>query len=170
MEVAQVLTQWQADEESISVLLLEVDATPQDQIAGLSGMEVFEAIFAGQFPPTPIGATLDFIPIRMAPSIAILQGRQQRRYYNPLSTVHGGWFATLLDSTVACACAVHLPVGQGYTTLEHGAPLSDHVPLVCTEGKVILAGSKLATAEARIFGSDGELYAHVATTYLIFIT
>ena len=32
-------------------------------------------------------------------------------HYNPIGTVHGGVFATLLDS--ACGCAVHtmLPVG-----------------------------------------------------------
>jgi hypothetical protein len=81
-------------------------------------MEMFEAIFSGELPPPPIGDTLDFVPIHMEPGAAIFQGRPQRRHYNPMGTVHGGWFATLLDSAVGCAVRSMLPTGKGYTTLE----------------------------------------------------
>ena len=46
------------------------------------------------------GETLDFVPIHMEPGAAIFPGRPQRKHYNPLGTVHGGWFATLLDSSL----------------------------------------------------------------------
>jgi uncharacterized protein (TIGR00369 family) len=46
--------------------------------------------------------------------------------------------------------------------------LTDKVPLVRAEGKVIHAGRQVATAEGRIVGPDGKLYAHATTTCMVF--
>lgn len=46
--------------------------------------------------------------------------------------------------------------------------LHEGVVLVRAEGKVIHAGRQVATAEGRIVGPDGKLYAHATTTCLIF--
>src|SRR5688500_15870934 len=95
------LARWQAEEESVrSRLNGTVGVARRDQVAGRSGMEVFDAIFAGELPRPPIGDTLDFLPVHIEPGVAVFQGRPQQRHYNPLGTVHGGWFATLLDSAV----------------------------------------------------------------------
>jgi len=42
------------------------------------------------------------------------------------------------------------------------------VTRVRAEGKVIHCGRQLATAEGRIVGPDGTLYAHATTTCLVF--
>ena len=172
MPFEQIAAQWEADEKAVRARLIAPDSVPTEQVARRTGMQVFEAIFAGELPPAPIGDTLDFVPIHMEPGIAVFQGRPQRRHYNPLGAVHGGWFATLLDSAVGCAVHTTLPAGRGYTTLELKVnmvrPLSDQVPLVRAEGKVIHAGRQVATAEGRIVGPDGKLYAHATTTILIF--
>ncbi|NCW34324.1 MAG: PaaI family thioesterase [Betaproteobacteria bacterium] len=135
-------------------------------------MQVFEAIFAGELPSPPIGETLDFIPIHMAPGVAVFQGKPMLRHYNPLGTVHGGWFCTLLDSALGCAVHTTLPAGKAYTTLEIKVnmvrPLTNAIPLVRAEGKVIHTGKQVATAEGRIVGPDGKIYAHATTTCLIF--
>jgi uncharacterized protein (TIGR00369 family) len=71
-------------------------------------------------------------------------------------------------------CAVHstLTAGTGYTTLELKVnivrPLTDAVRLVRAEGKLVHAGRQVATAEGRVVGPDGKLYAHSTTTCLIF--
>jgi uncharacterized protein (TIGR00369 family) len=172
MTADQVIEHWKADEAAVRARLRDSGVAPQEQLAGRSGMEVFEGIFAGELPPPPIGDTLDFVPIHMAPGEAVFQGWPQRRHYNPLGTVHGGWFATLLDSAVGCAIHATLPAGKGFTTLELKVnmvrPLNDGVPLVRAEGKVIHAGRQVAVAEGRIVGPDGKLYAHATTTCLIF--
>jgi len=172
MTVDQVIARWKADETAVCARLRNADVATQEQLAGLSGMEVFEAIFAGAVPPAPIGDTLDFVPIHVAAGEAVFQGRPQRRHYNPLGTVHGGWFATLLDSALGCAIHATLPAGKGFTTLELKVnmvrPLDERVPLVRANGKVIHAGRQVATAEGRIVGPDGKLYAHATTTCLIF--
>ena len=43
-----------------------------------------------------------------------------------------------------------------------------NVQRVRAEGKVLHCGRQLATAEARLFGPDGTLYAHATTTCLVF--
>lgn len=172
MTVDQVIDQWRADEDRVRARLGAVNTELRPDIANLTGMQIFEAIFAGELPPPPIGDTLDFLPIHMAPGEAVFQGSPKRRHYNPLGAVHGGWFATLLDSAVGCAIHTTLPAGKAFTTLELKVnmvrALNDTVPLVRAEGKIIHVGRQVATAEGRIVGPDGKLYAHATTTCLIF--
>ncbi|GAB4089721.1 PaaI family thioesterase [Hydrogenophaga soli] len=168
-----VIAQWKQEEEAVRVRLRPTNApAPTLQPFALSGLDTLNAIFSGELPPPPIGETLDFVPIRMAHGQAVFQGRPLQRHYNPLGTVHGGWFATLLDSAVGCAIHTTLAAGRGYTTLELKVnlvrALTDAVPLVRAEGQVIHVGRQTGTAEGRIVGPDGKLYAHATTTCLIF--
>jgi uncharacterized protein (TIGR00369 family) len=172
MDVELTLARWRAEEEPVRARLAAAGVARPAQVTGRSGMEVFEAIFAGELPPAPIGDTLDFVPIRIEPGVAVFQGRPQRKHYNPLGTVHGGWFATLLDSAVGCAVHSSLPAGKAYTTLELKVnivrALTEAVPLVRAEGRLVHAGRQVATAEGRLVGPDGKLYAHATTTCLVF--
>lgn len=173
MSAEETVARWRAEEETVRARLAAATGYARpDQVAGRTGMEMFEAIFAGEIPRPPIGDTLDFVPIRIEIGLAVFQGRPQLKHYNPLGTVHGGWFATLLDSAMGCAVHSTLPAGKAYTTLELKLnivrPLTDAVPLVRAEGKLIHAGRQVATAEGRLMGPDGKLYAHATTTCLIF--
>ena len=62
--------------------------------------------------------------------------------------------------------------GRAYTTLELKLNLvraiGPDVPLVRAEGRTIHVGRQTATAEGRLVGPDGKLYAHASTTCLIF--
>ena len=166
------LAQWEADEQAVRARWSgQTGVARPEQVAGKSGMAVFEGIFNGELPSAPMGATLGFVAIRIEPGRAVFQGRPQPQYYNPMGTVHGGWFATLLDSAVGCAVHSTLPAGKAYTTLELKVnivrALTDRIPLVRAEGQVIHAGARTATAEGRLFGPDGKLYAHATTTCLV---
>ena len=46
--------------------------------------------------------------------------------------------------------------------------ITPKVQRVRAEGRVIHSGRQLATAEARLVGADGTLYAHATTTCLVF--
>ncbi|WPC67203.1 PaaI family thioesterase [Rhodoferax ferrireducens] len=172
MNVDQVVANWMAEEEEACAHLIAPDIATKEQLADLSGMEFFEGIRAGKLPPAPIGETLGFVAIRIEPGSVVFQGRPHRRHYNPLGTVHGGWFATLLDTAVGCAVHSTLQAGKGFTTLELKVnmvrALTDRVPLIRAIGKLVHAGRQVATAEGRIVGPDGKLYAHATTTCLIF--
>lgn len=172
MSINQTLADWQAQDLAVRKRLGAPSPIPRHKLVSLSGMQLFEAMLAGELPAPPIGETLDFIPVHMSLGEAVYQGKPLLHHYNPLGTVHGGWFCTLLDSALGCAVHTTLPAGKGYTTLELKVnmlrPLTDAVPLVRAEGKVIHAGRQVATADGRIVGPDGKIYAHATTTCLIF--
>jgi uncharacterized protein (TIGR00369 family) len=172
MNIEETVARWQAEADAVRARLAAPGVADPSQVSGRTGMEVFEAIFAGELPRPPIGDTLGFVPIHIEPGVAVFQGRPQAKHYNPLGMVHGGWFATLLDSAVGCAVHSTLPAGKAYTTLELKInlvrALTDAVPLVRAEGKLVHGGKQVATAEGRLVGPDGKLYAHASTTCLIF--
>jgi uncharacterized protein (TIGR00369 family) len=172
-KIEDTLARWQAEEDAVRARLSTIGGYARpEQLSGRTGMEFFDAIFAGELPRPPIGDTLDFMPIRIERGVAVFQGRPRLRHYNPLGTVHGGWFATLLDSAMGCAVHSTLSAGKGYTTLELKLnivrPLTEAVSLVRAEGKLVHAGRQTATAEGRLVGPDAKLYAHATTTCLIF--
>lgn len=89
-----------------------------------------------------------------------------------MGTIHGGWYATLLDSAMGCAVHTMMPAGRAYTTAELSVnivkALSPKVERVRAIGQVLHAGRQLATAEAKLVGPDGTLYAHGTSTCLVF--
>jgi uncharacterized protein (TIGR00369 family) len=171
---AAVLERWRAEEAAVRARMSKTGVARPEQVAGLTGLQVFQAMLAGELPRAPIADTLDFALVDASHGRAVFQGRPRLEHYNPLGGVHGGWFATLLDSAVGCAVHTTLPAGKLYTTVELKInivrPLSAKVPLVRAVGTVIHAGNRMATADGRLTGPDGKLYAHASTTCFIFDT
>ena len=169
------LEHWLAQERDI---LATLDAGPgqgvatRDQIAHLNGLQQMQAMLRGELPYAAIAKTLDFLIVEVGEGIAIFQGTPRAEHLNPMGTVHGGWFATLLDSALGCSIHTRMEPGRGYTTAELGINLvraiTPKVQRVRAEGRVIHCGRQLATAEARLVGPDGTLYAHATTTCLVF--
>ena len=173
-EAQAVLQQWIAEEQASDARMRRAGpgvAAPA-QWAGKSGLEQMQAMLAGELPFAPIAQTLDFSLIGVGPGVALFQGRPGPAHFNPMGGVHGGWFATMLDSALGCAVHTMMPPGRGYTTAELGVNfvrgLTPKVGRVRAEGQVIHCGKQLATAEARLFGPDGTLFAHATTTCLVF--
>jgi uncharacterized protein (TIGR00369 family) len=169
------LESWLAQEREVRARLeagAGIGVARPEQVAGKSGLQIMTAILQGELPFAPIGQTLDFVLVEVSEGRAVFQGTPGPAHLNPLGTIHGGWYATLLDSALGCAVHTMLPVGRGYTTAELGVNLvraiGSKAPRVRAEGKVIHCGRQLATAEARLYGPDGTLYAHATTTCLVF--
>ena len=167
---------WTAQFETVRQRTLEGGGKPglasPDSVAGLSGLQFMQGMLAGRVPSPHIGQTLDFGLVEVEFGKAVFQGTPQLKHYNPIGSVHGGWYATLLDSALGCAVQTTLPVGRAYTTVELSVNLVRGAtqktgPLRAT-GTVIHSGRQLATAEARIVGPDGKLYAHGTTTCMVF--
>lgn len=143
-----------------------------DQIADKTGLEQMQALLDGTLPYAEMARTLDFLIVEVDQGRAVFQGTPRKEHLNPMGTVHGGWFATLLDSALGCAVHTCMLPGRGYTTAELGVNLvkaiTPKISRVRAEGRVIHCGRQLATAEARLVGPDGTLYAHATTTCLVF--
>ena len=169
------LETWLAEERKV---LARLEAGPgpglasPEQVEGKTGLELMQAMMRGEIPYAAIAKTLDFTILSVSPGVAVFQGTPLPQHLNPLGTIHGGWVATLLDSSLGCSVHTMMPPGRAYTTAElsvnYVKGVTPKVPRVRAEGKVIHCGRQLATAEARLYGPDGTLYAHATTTCLVF--
>lgn len=139
---------------------------------GLSGLEYLQKIAAGELPRPPISALMNFGLVELGEGHAVFSVEPAEYHYNPIGVVHGGLAATLLDSAMGCAVHSKLPAGAGYTTLEFKVnfvrAMTAETGRVRCEAKLIHLGGRTATAEGRVVGGDGKLYAHGTTTCLIF--
>jgi uncharacterized protein (TIGR00369 family) len=175
MNAVNQLEDWLAQERELKARMdagAGVGVAKPAQVIGKTGMEVMQAMLRGELPYPPIAKTLDFSLLEVSPGRAVFQGTPGPLHLNPMGTIHGGWYATLLDSALGCAINTMLPAGSGYTTAELSVNLvraiGSKAPRVRAEGKVIHCGRQLATAEARLYGPDGTIYAHGTTTCLVF--
>lgn len=166
------LAQWNAQEAALRSKRPPVGVAGLDQLKECSGIEFLRRIQAGELPPAPISETMDFNLVEVEPGRVVFQGTPGRQHYNPMGSVHGGYFCTLLDSAVGCAVMSMLPKGTGYTTLELKVnlirALTDKTGPVRAEGKVIQVGGRVGVAEGRIINAEGKVYAHATTTCLVF--
>ncbi|SNS42564.1 uncharacterized domain 1-containing protein [Sphingomonas laterariae] len=146
-------------------------ATPQ-QIAGMSGREMLEAMIAGHLPAPPIARLMGFGLVEVGDGVAIFEGTPFPDLLNPLGTVHGGWALTLIDSAGGCAAHSTLPPGHGYTTIETKAnfarPLSPDSGPIRAEGRVITGGRRIIATDIRMTDSRGRIVAHGTSTLMVF--
>ena len=164
--------EWQALDAAARSKVSGYGVASRDAVAAMSGVEMLRALLDGRLPAPPIMQTLDMALVEVEVGRVAFQGRPSFAHYNPMGTVHGGWFATLLDSAVGCVVQSVLGAGKGYTTAELKInivrPLTDQVPVVRAEATIVYLGRRMATAEGRLTGPDGKLYAHASTTCFLF--
>ncbi|HEU0097943.1 MAG TPA: PaaI family thioesterase [Allosphingosinicella sp.] len=143
----------------------------REDVEGLTGLEMLQAIIAGRLPAPPIGATMGFRLVEVEPGRAVFEGAAGPHLLNPLGGVHGGVALTLIDSAAGCAVHTELAPGIGYTTVETKVNFTRPVPPdgspVRCEGRVVTRGRQIATAEARLLSADGKVLAHGTSTLII---
>ncbi len=143
-----------------------------NEFRAMSGLDYLRHALGEGMRPAPIGQLMDFHPVRFEHGLAVFEGTPAEFHYNPLGTVHGGFAATLLDSALGCAVHTTLKPGLAYTTVElkvnYVRPMTAKTGRVTCEGRTISVGSRIATAEAKLTGADGKLYAHGTATCLVF--
>lgn len=140
--------------------------------SGRDGIDLLRGMLERRYPAPPIARAMGFNLTEVAPGFAVFEGTPTADFFNPLGTIHGGWTATILDSALGCCVHTLVKAGQGYTTVEmkvnYVRALMPETGLVRCEGKVVHAGSRIATAEARLVDGKGRLIAHATETCLIF--
>jgi len=143
-----------------------------NQVGGQSGIEFLRRLVSGEFPAPPIAELLGFRLTRAEAGLAVFEIEPAEYHYNPIGVVHGGVAGTLLDSCMGCSVQSTLPAGMGYTTLEFKVnlvrPVTMKTGLLRAEGRVVHAGSRVATAEGKLVDAAGKIYAHGSTTCIIF--
>ncbi len=158
------------------------DGTPQPSLrygvvdaaeaTGQDGIDLLRGMLEQRYPAPPIAKSMGFILTEVDHGRAVFEGTATADFFNPLGTIHGGWTATILDSALGCCVHSVIKAGQAYTTVEmkvnYVRALMPDTGRVRCEGKVIHAGSRIATSEARLVDGKGRLIAHATETCMIF--
>nr|WTB34384.1 PaaI family thioesterase [Streptomyces sp. NBC_00830] len=137
-----------------------------------TGLEFVREIATGRLPSAPIAATLDFTLDEAEHGRVVFSLVPGEEHYNPIGSVHGGVYATLLDSAAGCAVQSTLPSGMGYTSLDLTVkflrPVTVDTGKIRAVGTVISSGRRTALAEARLLDEADRLVAHATSTCMLF--
>jgi uncharacterized protein (TIGR00369 family) len=138
----------------------------------ISGLDYLRSILEGRTGPPPVARLLGYRLVAVESGRTTFALETGEHLFNPFSTVHGGVLATLLDSAMAAAALSTVAVGLGCSTVEmkvnYVRPVTVGVRAVRCEASVLHLGTTLATAEGKVLGDDGKLYAHGVATCAIF--
>lgn len=147
------------------------DLLSHAELTALSGLEFMQGILEGRLPGPPIGHTMGYALHAVEQGRVTFRGAPEFNVTNPLGTVHGGWYGTLLDSAMACAVQTCVPRGALYTTLEYKINILRSIPLgmvIDCVGTVDHVGRSTGVSKGEIRGvEDGKLYATGSTTCII---
>jgi len=144
---------------------------PPATATAATGLEFLRGMIEGRHPAPPFSAATDIWIVSAEPGRVVFEAMPSARFYNPMGSVHGGWIATLLDSGMGCAVHSTLKPGQVFTTLEMKtvfvrAAYEKTGRLRC-ENLLLHAGSRIASAEGKVYDGEGRLVAYGSETCLI---
>lgn len=149
-----------------------VDPRPQaEQALTMSGLDYLQSMVDGTIPAPPIASHINLEVVEVRPGVAIMAATPDDSHYNPIGSVHGGFYATLLDSVCGCAVQTTLPAGTAYTSLDLNVSflraISTETGRVVATGRVTKPGSRAAFVEADIRDAEGRLLATATSTCLV---
>jgi uncharacterized protein (TIGR00369 family) len=143
----------------------------QSEVLELSGLEFMQNTLDGTNSGPPIGGTMGYTLHSVEAGQIVFRGAPQFNVTNPMGTVHGGWYGTLLDSAMACAVMTRVPRGSIYTTLEYKVNILRSIPIgmeIDCIGTTDHVGRSTGVAHGEIRGvEDGKLYATGSTTCIV---
>jgi uncharacterized protein (TIGR00369 family) len=137
----------------------------------MTGLDYLRAMQAGTLPAPPLLHTLNMRLESVESGEVVFAMTPAEFHYNPIGSVHGGVYSTLLDSAAGCAVHSLLPAGTGYTSQDLsvrflGAMRVSTGVVRCT-GTVRHLGRRTALAEASLTTEAGKLLATATSSCLI---
>tara|TARA_B100001057_G_scaffold196343_1_gene197046 strand:- start:1630 stop:2121 length:492 start_codon:yes stop_codon:yes gene_type:complete len=147
------------------------DVLAMEEILEISGLDMMQGILDGIYPAAPIAKILNYKVHAVEKGKVVFRGTPNLQSRNPMGTIHGGWYGTILDSAMACAVMTTLPEGKIQTTLEFKVNIIRPIPMgvqVDAIGIVEHSGKSTGVAVGSLVDvKTGKLYASSSTTCLI---
>lgn len=147
------------------------DLPTLDDLIAMSGLETMQKMARGEIAGPAIAHLMGYRLSEVEDGRAVFVGTPEFDVTNPMGTVHGGWYGTLLDSCMACAVMTKVPKGSVYTTLEYKINILRPIPLgteIRAIGDAQHVGRSTGVANGEIRGvADGKLYATGSTTCIV---
>ena len=147
------------------------DVLSMEEILEIPGLEMMQGILKGIYPAAPIANILNYKVHAVEKGKVVFRGTPNLESRNPMGTIHGGWYGTILDSAMACAVMTTLPAGKIQTTLEFKVNIIRPIPTGLTVdaiGIVEHSGKSTGVAVGSLVDvKTRKLYASSSTTCII---
>ena len=147
------------------------DILSMAEILEIPGLDMMQGILDGIYPAAPIAKILNYKVHAVEKGKVVFRGAPNLESRNPMGTIHGGWYGTILDSAMACAVMTTLPAGKIQTTLEFKVNIIRPIPAgvqVDAIGIVEHSGKSTGVAVGSLVDVEtGKLYASSSTTCII---
>ncbi|AUZ04622.1 hypothetical protein ADP71_08960 [Vitreoscilla sp. C1] len=135
-----------------------------------SGLEFLTKIKNGELPHSNMAATTAMRLVKVAQGTVVYEVTPDERHLNTLGGVHGGLYATVMDTITGAAIHSMLDAGINFGTTDLNLKMLRAMKPHHTyrgEGKVISIGRTLLTAEGRIVDENGKIYAYGSASCLV---
>ena len=136
-----------------------------------TGLDYLQAVVADGS-NYPFGKLLNINVIAAGDGTSMLTAKLSYQFYNPMFRIHGGYLATLMDSSLGSAVLTKLPRGSGAGTVNLNVSYVRKVDmesgLLTARAKVEHSGRSMLTASAAITDSHGKLCVHGTGTFIIY--
>ncbi|MFF8970838.1 PaaI family thioesterase [Streptomyces sp. NPDC014995] len=150
----------------------EDPAVSAEAAGRMAGLDFLRELQAGRLPGAPIGHAIDLRLDEVEPGRVVFSLTPGEEHYNPIGSVHGGIFATLLDSAAGCAVQTTLPQGMAYTSLDLTVKflrrITAETGTVRAVGTVVNKGRQTALGQAQLVDTKDRLLAHATSSCLLF--
>lgn len=148
---------------------------PTEQANGIgaseSGIAYLTKVREQRSAPAPFERMLGFRLQNVREGEVELIAEPINEYANPMGTVHGGYFSTLLDAAMGAAVHSLLDAGQDFTTVELKVnfmkALRSPFATLRASGLVRRPGKRVMFAEGQIYSETNTLIATATATCLI---
>ena len=136
-------------------------------MVGLKGR--FKEVSEGKSDTTPIMATLGMKVVQFGDGSAALKMNVNKRFHNPMGTLHGGIMTDLADACMGIATMSTLDEDETFTTLELNMNFIRPVyeDELTAEARVLHRGRKVALVESVVRNREGKDVARGTATQMI---
>jgi uncharacterized protein (TIGR00369 family) len=143
----------------------------QDVFRSMDGLDALHLMRSGETPATPLSRWMDFTLESVERGAVTYAMMPKEEFYNLIGSVHGGIITTLMDTALGTAVQSLLPAGQVATTMDlqtrFHRPVTVATGKVFAQAKVVHAGRRTATSEAKLVDAKGRVYATGTSTLMI---
>jgi uncharacterized protein (TIGR00369 family) len=142
-----------------------------DAFRRMDGLEALQMMQRGEIPPTNITRWMGFTLETAERGHVVFAMQPTEDLYNLIGSVHGGIITTLLDNALGSSVQSILPAGRVATTMDlhtrFHRPVTAATGKIFAEARVVHAGRRTATSEAKVIDANGTVYATGTSTLMI---
>ena len=141
-----------------------------DILRGMTGLELLKRVIKGEISHPSMATTIPMKLIKAEKGLAEFDTKADKKYLNPMGTIHGGFAAVVLDSVTGCAVHSMLEPGDTYGTIDLNVKLLRPLPMetpLKAQAHVFHCSNRLGVSEGTLKDQDGVIYAHATAVCMI---